>query len=115
MAPRLLISAALVGLVTGLVPSLAPRARVPVLQRSSVVESGTSQLEDTEGLGAEFEGALVDDEAWDVEDSGDEDMLAGFDLDGVRPGVRRPGRGGGGAGGRSRAALPNSRDSPTRS
>ena len=96
MAPRLLISAALVGLVTGLVPSLAPRARVPVLQRSSVVESGTSQLEDTEGLGAEFEGALVDDEAWDVEDSGDEDMLAGFDLDGVRPGVRRPGRGGAG-------------------
>ena len=42
-----------------------------------------SSLEDTEGLGAEFEDALVDDAAWDTEESGDEDLLAGFDLEGA--------------------------------
>jgi len=48
----------------------------------SVVERGTSALEDTEGLGAEFEDALViDDDAWDSEEAGDEDLLAGFDLE----------------------------------
>jgi len=47
----------------------------------SAVERGTSVLEDTEGLGAEFEGELIDDAAWDTEESGDEDLLAGFDLE----------------------------------
>ena len=65
-----------------LVPSIAPRAP-RAAQLFSVVERGTSSLEDTEGLGAEFEDALVDDAAWDTEESGDEDLLAGFDLENV--------------------------------
>ena len=67
-------------LVPTIVPVRAPRAA----QLFSVVERGTSSLEDTEGLGAEFEDALVDDAAWDTEESGDEDLLAGFDLENVR-------------------------------
>jgi small subunit ribosomal protein S15 len=57
-------------------PPLAARTRL-----FSAVERGTSVLEDTEGLGAEFEGELIDDAAWDTEESGDEDLLAGFDLE----------------------------------
>ena len=66
-----------------LVPTIAPPRAPRAAQLFSVVERGTSSLEDTEGLGAEFEDAIVDDEAWDVEGSGDEDLLAGFDLDGA--------------------------------
>ena len=64
-----------------LVPTIAPPRAPRAAQLFSVVERGTSSLEDTEGLGAEFEDALVDDAAWDTEESGDEDLLAGFDLE----------------------------------
>ena len=66
-----------------LVPTIAPPRAPRAAQLFSVVERGTSSLEDTEGLGAEFEDALVDDAAWDTEESGDEDLLAGFDLENV--------------------------------
>ena len=66
-----------------LVPTIAPPRAPRAAQLFSVVERGTSSLEDTEGLGAEFEDALVDDAAWDTEESGDEDLLAGFDLEGA--------------------------------
>lgn len=66
-----------------LVPKIAPLRAPRAAQLFSVVERGTSSLEDTEGLGAEFEDALVDDAAWDTEESGDEDLLAGFDLENV--------------------------------
>ena len=64
-----------------LVPSVAPPRAPRAARLFSVVERGTAALEDSEGLGAEFEDALVDDAAWDTEDSGDEDLLAGFDLE----------------------------------
>ena len=67
-----------------LVPTIAPPRAPRAAQLFSVVERGTSSLEDTEGLGAEFEDALVDDAARDTEESGDEDLLAGFDLENVR-------------------------------
>ena len=85
----------LLALIVGagaLVPSMGPRAARHVAVSSSApaaVEAGTTVIEAPEGL-AEFEEALVDDEAWDVDDSGDEDVLADFDLDAVRGGVRAP-------------------------
>ena len=68
-----------------LVPPLARRAaptRVVSLASDAVVEKGTSTLDDTEGLGAEFDDAMVGDEDWE-EDDGDEDLLADFDLEGA--------------------------------
>merc|ERR1719424_1954363 len=63
-----------------LVPPLARRAaptRVVSLASDAVVEKGTSTLDDTEGLGAEFDDAMVGDE------DGEEDLLADFDLEGA--------------------------------
>mmetsp|Transcript_2589 Transcript_2589/g.7593 ORF Transcript_2589/g.7593 Transcript_2589/m.7593 type:complete len:210 (+) Transcript_2589:98-727(+) len=77
----------LLALVVGagaLAPSMGPRVARHTAMCSTVAgptEAGTAVLEDTEGLGAAFEEALVDDEAWDVDDSADEDVLADFDLD----------------------------------
>lgn len=79
---RAVLIALACSLGAALVPVSLPKTRA-VSMKSSVTEAGTSVLEDTEGLGAEFEDAIVDDEAWDVEGSGDEDLLAGFDLDGA--------------------------------
>ncbi|KAH8068623.1 hypothetical protein JL721_6478 [Aureococcus anophagefferens] len=70
---RAVLIALACSLGAALVPVSLPKTRA-VSMKSSVTEAGTSVLEDTEGLGAKFEDAIADDEAWDAEGSGDEDL-----------------------------------------
>lgn len=85
---KLVIAAFLWVGASALVPAVPRAVSSPrTVAFQSVVEKGTTVLDDTDGLGAEFDDALVD-EAWDEDDSG-EDMLAGFDLDGADVGEIR--------------------------